>query len=645
MITSQKQTVRQLNATADVLLDGLSDLDGDTRDVLDDSSSIGSTVDLESDVESESEEQFITVGPATLVTQFGQPRDKKPDRSECNAPPTTPIHSNNSKIPGITPQFPCHFTPASTSSVLRFLPKTLVPRDPFQSKPNLAPHPKRRTGRKSNLAETNTSGEKAPRPPTSALIWIQIAASAILVILGGQIPYSVYVACQARQYWWYMVLSHPSLRVIYREIRLNWNAASISLASSKWQYYQVLEKSIIPLVGPATVLGLSGIIYCDLRPGSHRSVLALTALIFALVAWTDFGGKAMIWSALTVLVQKIRIESNREIGLGITNYNIPVDSHHCQCGDQSACKCNPCMCGPDPGKAQAASESVASASLESASVNLSIFKVLSKDVMRVELCGLTGLLSEVMSTSDTDTHLSLDSNHNPLTFSMRNQATSRKERTMPWPNKIARQFQIIPEQASEQELHGPFNKLLNHLFPPDSEYTVVPRSSFAITAKNREPNPDTGKPPELGFMLFEVQYENLPVLIVLLTAPIVVDSPLAREMADAQMRSQLVSSSGEYSAADVTSSPELCPLGTLRGISAFGTKLCYFSCDTNASKPEIYPSVILRELANGLEDLAPRDRWSSDLLDREGAAQLREVVENIKAECDAESRDSAAEIN
>ncbi|KAG2011271.1 hypothetical protein CC2G_011412 [Coprinopsis cinerea AmutBmut pab1-1] len=195
---------------------------------------------------------------------------------------------------------------------------------------------------------------------------------------------------------------------------------------------------------------------------------------------------------------------------------------------------------------------------------------------------------------------------------------------MPWPTRIARQFQIIPEGSGEMDLHGPYNKLLNYMFSPTSEYTVIPRSSFSITAKER-PNPETGKPPELAFMLFEIQYENLPVLLFLITAPAVVESPLAREMADAQMRGQLMSLAG------------LCPLNTLRGISAFGTKLCFFTVDTNAEKPEVQPAAILREWEKGIEDVAPRDRWTTDLLSKEGASELMELVESIKRECDTET--------
>jgi hypothetical protein len=37
-----------------------------------------------------------------------------------------------------------------------------------------------------------------------------------------------------------------------------------------------------------------------------------------------------------------------------------------------------------------------------------------------------------------------------------------------WPEKVLRQFQ------ASSDLHGPYNKLLNHCFPPDTDFAVVP---------------------------------------------------------------------------------------------------------------------------------------------------------------------------
>ncbi|KAH6889079.1 hypothetical protein BKA70DRAFT_886288 [Coprinopsis sp. MPI-PUGE-AT-0042] len=191
---------------------------------------------------------------------------------------------------------------------------------------------------------------------------------------------------------------------------------------------------------------------------------------------------------------------------------------------------------------------------------------------------------------------------------------------MPWPIRIARQFQIVPENGSESDLCGPYNKLLNHLFPPESEFTVIPRSHIQMTARERPPDTQIGDHPHLGFMFFEVEHDNLPVLLLLMARPSALESPLAREMADAQMRMHLLSR------------VELCPTKTLRGISAFGTRLCFFTVDIGEGGSTIDPVAILKNTEVGLEDVAPLERWSTDLMSAEGEEQVCKVVESIKEE-------------
>jgi len=44
-----------------------------------------------------------------------------------------------------------------------------------------------------------------------------------------------------------------------------------------------------------------------------------------------------------------------------------------------------------------------------------------------------------------------------------------------WPDKIVRQFQVVPANPVESDFLGAYNKLLYTLFPADSDYTVVPQ--------------------------------------------------------------------------------------------------------------------------------------------------------------------------
>lgn len=70
----------------------------------------------------------------------------------------------------------------------------------------------------------------------------------------------------------------------------------------------------------------------------------------------------------------------------------------------------------------------------------------------------------------------------------------------------------------------------------------------------------------------------------------------------------------------------------LPGISAFGTRLAfheYVSATTRLTPPAIVPD------PEYINDVAPAERWSHDLLDANGAARVRQVVEDVLATCQA----------
>ena len=115
---------------------------------------------------------------------------------------------------------------------------------------------------------------------------------------------------------------------------------------------------------------------------------------------------------------------------------------------------------------------------------------------------------------------------------------------MSLPTRVIGSFRLIPQQASDRDFHGPWNKLLNYLFAPDSPYTVIPREHYYTAATQEQSGVVREHQPELWFMKFEVQFENLPILILLVSAPTVIESPLARELADAEIRKRMTSSIG-----------------------------------------------------------------------------------------------------
>jgi hypothetical protein len=99
---------------------------------------------------------------------------------------------------------------------------------------------------------------------------------------------------------------------------------------------------------------------------------------------------------------------------------------------------------------------------------------------------------------------------------------------MPWPAKVVRQFQTIPPNSGESKFFGPYNKLLNNLFPSDTDFAVVPQYQKPASSKlsNR-------------IVAFEVLLENKPVFILQLKKPADLNYISSRQAADEQIRERL----------------------------------------------------------------------------------------------------------
>ena len=75
-----------------------------------------------------------------------------------------------------------------------------------------------------------------------------------------------------------------------------------------------------------------------------------------------------------------------------------------------------------------------------------------------------------------------------------------------WPVKVQRQFEIAQaagNDALENVLHAPYNKLLNTLFPVDTDFTVIPNF--------QEINSTNGAD---YLVTFEIFLENRPVFVL-----------------------------------------------------------------------------------------------------------------------------------
>ncbi|KAJ7572290.1 hypothetical protein C8J56DRAFT_990648, partial [Mycena floridula] len=100
-----------------------------------------------------------------------------------------------------------------------------------------------------------------------------------------------------------------------------------------------------------------------------------------------------------------------------------------------------------------------------------------------------------------------------------------------WPQPILRQFANIPPSVLQSDgpadYNGPYNKLLNMLFPPESDFVVVPHSI-----------PDTQNSVYLN-LVFEVFLLNKPVLVFALQPSKYDLLPSHRREADKQIRVQM----------------------------------------------------------------------------------------------------------
>ncbi|KAF8331944.1 uncharacterized protein EI90DRAFT_3145515 [Cantharellus anzutake] len=177
---------------------------------------------------------------------------------------------------------------------------------------------------------------------------------------------------------------------------------------------------------------------------------------------------------------------------------------------------------------------------------------------------------------------------------------------MPWSVPVKRQFEKVPANPSKADFHGPYNKLLYSLFPADSLFMVIP------------PLPASHESADF-LTLFEVLFEDKPVIILGLNPPSHLRYPSNRKAADKEIRDRIIDLIDD------------CPIPVLFAVHAMGTKLCFF---TKRSGQPVQPRAISPGPTYGT-NTAPRERWEYDILEEEGELKFREMVEEIKQACAA----------
>ncbi|KIL60397.1 hypothetical protein M378DRAFT_168129 [Amanita muscaria Koide BX008] len=147
------------------------------------------------------------------------------------------------------------------------------------------------------------------------------------------------------------------------------------------------------------------------------------------------------------------------------------------------------------------------------------------------------------------------------------------------------------------------------MFPPDTLFEVAPQhlshSSDAV---------------DFVILLF-ICANTSPVFIVEAKQPaeFIPSRNSKRQEADSQMRQRFL---------DVAADLRIPVL--LHGVSAFGTKITFYRYNRDVSVLE--PRRITAD-PETLADSAPGDWWRWDILEKEGAAKFRQIVEAVKGMC------------
>lgn len=174
---------------------------------------------------------------------------------------------------------------------------------------------------------------------------------------------------------------------------------------------------------------------------------------------------------------------------------------------------------------------------------------------------------------------------------------------MPWPEFITSQFELVNKFTTEEsDYYGPFNALLNQLFPASEYYQIAPQFKRVAGSINFT-------------IIYLIARRKVPVLFIELKTHVAYDTD--SKAADDQMRDRVL----DFTAGSI-------PISKLYGLSALGTRFCVY--EYTVANRSLTPTRIVPhpELAT---DTASKERWNLDILEPQGEARLKEVVGHIKA--------------
>lgn len=177
---------------------------------------------------------------------------------------------------------------------------------------------------------------------------------------------------------------------------------------------------------------------------------------------------------------------------------------------------------------------------------------------------------------------------------------------MPWKDYILEQFEsALPlGEHDESQYYGPYTTLLTKFFPAKEHYMVVPQYK---------------RPRQLESVdfttIFLIQRRRHPVFFVEIKPAGHIHNDSSRAAADQQMRERVYALRNDIE------------IPILYGVSAIGTKLCFYKYTKDSRKLE--PELILGDTQIVI-DTAPKERWDVDLLTIEGERKFRDVIGDVK---------------
>ena len=173
------------------------------------------------------------------------------------------------------------------------------------------------------------------------------------------------------------------------------------------------------------------------------------------------------------------------------------------------------------------------------------------------------------------------------------------------PSFVTNQFYIIDKRTTNHiDYSGPFNALLNSLFPASDGYQIAVQSQRIAGS--------------IDFTVMFLLERTTPVIIVhvQVMTNVAYETPSSRKAADEQMRESIHDASTGLDA-----------MPKLYGLSFFGTRFCVYEYTHSSGtltprRIGVQPDIIT--------DTAPKERWNLDILKELGKTRLEEIVGHIK---------------